>query len=249
VADKDDKKTPGFDPKPMQVGGESILDRLLPHMKKIVIAILITAGVLGVIFFVVWLKDRKAQKATDKLAEVIDVAQRPVRVAGEPPEATAKKDKEPPFADTKERANAVLDVMSKQGTDLAGSSYKAANMLQAGKLDDAIAEFKKGSDQQGIEGVLAKEGLGIAQEMKAEAEKDAAARQKGLEEALATFQAMQPDDKGLRRAYALYHQGRVLGLLGKKADAKATLEKAKAASDKDSMLADLISMRLATIGS
>src|SRR6266542_3447629 len=42
VADKDEKTTkpagtsakPGFDPKPVQVGGESFIERLIPHMKQ-----------------------------------------------------------------------------------------------------------------------------------------------------------------------------------------------------------------------
>ena len=99
--------------------------------------------------------------------------------------------------------------------------------MQAGKLDEAIAEYKQGPDGKGLDGVLAREGLGIALETKAQAEKDAAARQKGLEEALAVFKTMQPDEKGPRHAYALYHQGRILALLGKNAEAKAAFEKAK----------------------
>ena len=85
-------------------------------------------------------------------------------------------------------------------------------------------------------------------DMKAEAEKDAATRQKGLESALATFATMQPDDKGPRYAYALYHQGRVQALLGKTADAKATLEKAKAAGKALAELEPLVDARLASLG-
>jgi predicted negative regulator of RcsB-dependent stress response len=245
VADKEDKKTPGFDPKPVQVGGESILDRLIPHMKKIVVAIVITSIVLGIIFFVIWLQDRKHAKETDKLAQVVDVAARPVLAPGEKADP---KDKDQPFADAKERANAVLDTMSTQATDLAGPSYKGAMLLRAGKTDEAIAEYKKDENKPGMDGVLAREGLAIALETKAEAEKDPAARQKGLEDALAEFQKMQPDEKGARHEYALYHQGRVLDELGKRADAKAALQKAKAAITPGSPLAELVDMRLAAIG-
>ena len=85
--------------------------------------------------------------------------------------------------------------------------------------------------------------------MKAEAEKDATTRQKGLEEALAMFQAMQPDEKGPRRAYAMYHQGRVLNLLGKNAEAKTALEKAKELGKDAPDLAELIDQRLESLGS
>src|SRR4029079_3801494 len=110
---------------------------------------------------------------------------------------------------------------------------------------DAIAEYKKHTTGNTLDAVLAREGLGLALEMKAEQEKDAAARQKGLEEALVAFQAMQPDDKGPRYAFALYHQGRILALLGKNAEAKTQFEKAKEAG-KDTGLPALIEERLAS---
>ena len=246
MADKDDKKPVGFDPKPVQVGGESILDRLLPHMKKIVIALVVTSVILGVVFFFIWLRDRKRAKETDQLAEVLDIAKRPVREAGQPADP---KEKEPSFADQKERANAVLDTLGKNNPEGAQGTYKAAMLMQADKYDDAIAEYKKSTTKPGLDGVLAREGLGMAQERKAEAEKDPAARQKGLEEALATFNSMQPEEAGPRHAYALYHQGRILGLLGKKAEAKAALEKAKAAAkDENSQLVELVDERLVALG-
>ena len=244
---QEDKKPAGFDPKPVQLGGESILERLIPHMKKIVIAVVITSVVLGVVFFFVWLKDRKLQKQTDQLVEVLDVGDRSVRAPGEAPDPKAKQ---PSFADTKERANAVLDTLAKQDSaELAGPAYKAGALFDAGKLDDAIAEYKRAQVEPGIEGVLAREGLGLALEAKASAEKDPVARQKGLEEALAAFQAMQPDDKGPRRAYALYHQGRLLSapLLGRPAEAKAAFEKAKELG-KDTPLEELVDVRLVALG-
>ena len=41
---------------------------------------------------------------------------------------------------------------------------------------------------------------------------------------------MQPDEKGPRHVYALYHQGRIQAALGKSAEAKALFEKAKSCS-------------------
>lgn len=255
MADKDDKKipnraTPTFDPKPVNVGGESLVDRIYPHRKKIGMFVLTAFAIWGVIAIVIHFRDRGREGKTEKLASVLDVADRKV-VANEPPvdpsqPAPVKKD--PTFKDPKERANAVLDQLAKTGADAAGPSFKASLLVQAGKLDEAITEYKRGQNGKGLEGVLAREGLGLAQEMKAEAEKDANARQKGLEEALATFTAMQPDDKGPRRAYALYHQGRIQALLGKAADAKATLEKAKEAGKESPELAQLVEERLAALG-
>ena len=87
-------------------------------------------------------------------------------------------------------------------------------------------------------------------ETKALAQTDATAKQKLLEEALAAFAAMQPKQDGPRRAYALYHQGRLLspGLLGRPAEAKAMFEQAKTAGASSSELAQLIEKRLASLG-
>jgi hypothetical protein len=100
--------------------------------------------------------------------------------------------------------------------------------------------------------VLCREGIGIALEAKAAAEKDAAARNKLLEEALTAYQRMQPDEKGPRRAYALYHQGRILDErnLNRKAEAKAAYEKANEllTAEPRHELKDLLQQRLAVLG-
>ena len=57
---------------------------------------------------------------------------------------------------------------------------------------------------------------------------------------------MQPSEEGPRRAYALYHQGRINLLLGKKAEAKTLFEKVKGMTPPKE-LTDLIDRRLATI--
>jgi tetratricopeptide (TPR) repeat protein len=257
VASKDDKKqtdapaskaTPNFDPKPVNVGGESLIDRVYPYRKKIGVFVLMGFGVWAVIAIVIHFRDSGREKKTDKLAAVLDVADRKVADPSAPPDPNGLKDKDPTFATPQERANAVLDALVKQGTDAAGPTYRASLLVQAGKLDEAITEYKKGEHLKGIDGVLAREGLGIAQEMKAANEKDPATQQKGLEESLATFATMQPDDKGPRYGYALYHQARLLGQLNKTADAKAMYEKAKEAAKDSSELAPLIEQRLATLG-
>jgi tetratricopeptide (TPR) repeat protein len=120
-------------------------------------------------------------------------------------------------------------------------------LVTAGKVDEAIVEYRKGETAKGLEGVLAREGLGIAIETKALAEKDAAARQKGLEDALAVFQKMQPDEKGPRAAYAQYHQGRILAQLQRNAEARTAFDKAKELGA-DSELPSLIEERLAMLG-
>lgn len=236
--------TPHEPPKPVHIGGESFLDRILPHIKKIIVGIIVIAVVLSAVFAVRWFRDRKQITATEKLDRVLAVAQEPIRGKDDKPDP-----KKPTFASTKERAAAVLDAIAKEGTEAAGHAFRGGLLLDAGKTDDAIAEYKKGVADRTIEGVLCREGLGLALEAKAGAEKDPAARQKGLEEALAAFSSMQPDEAGPRRSYALYHQARLQLLLGKRADARALFEKAKAANkDADREIADLIEKRLAALG-
>jgi tetratricopeptide (TPR) repeat protein len=256
VAPKDDKNTdapasnatPTFDPKPVNVGGESLVDRIYPHRKKIGMFFVLGFAVWGVIAIVIHFRDSKREKQTDKVAAVLDVASRKVNdgTPVDPADPLAKK--RPEFKDAKERATAILDALAKLGDEVAGPVYRASVLVEAGKLDEAIAEYKKGVAGNGLDGVLAREGLGLAQEMKAEAEKDPGAKQKGLQEALATFASMQPDETGPRRAYALYHQGRVLDVMQKTADARAMFEQAKAAGKDVTELAPMIDERIAKLG-
>ncbi len=240
-----DVSKPRQPPKPVQIGGESLVDRILPHIKKIITAVIIIAVVLTVIFAIRWWKHRGQEQETEKLAEVLRLAQRPIAGPGAP-----KDDKNPAFADPTDRAKALLDEISKQDADPPGHAYHGGVLLEAGQIDQAIEEYRRGQDAKGAEGVLAREGLGIALEAKAAAEKDAAARGKLLEEALAVFQRMQPDEAGLRRVYALYHQGRVQAALGKTAEAKALFDKANEmlAAERRHELRELLQKRLAALG-
>lgn len=243
MADEEDVSKPKEAPKPVYIGGESLADRVLPHLKKIVISIIVIAVILSVFFGVRAWKQGKQADATEKVAKVLQVAQRPIAMPGM---GSADKDA---FADTKAKAAAVLDEASKQGADL-DHSVKGGLLLDKGDVDGAIAEYRRGIGDEDIQGVLAREGLGIALETKAMASQDAAAKQKLLEEALATFASMQPKADGPRRAYALYHQGRLLSprLLNRPAEAKTMFEQAKTAGASSSELGQLIEKRLAELG-
>jgi tetratricopeptide (TPR) repeat protein len=231
-------------PKPVQIGGESLLDRIRPHIKKVLIGCTVAAVVLLIIFGIRSFQESRLESSTEKLSRVLDVAQHPIRGKDDKPDP-----KNPSYVDAKERAQAVLDAIAKQGTDAAGHAFRGGQLLDAGKLDEAVTEYRAGSTGATVEAVLCREGLGLALEAKASAEKESAARQKGLEEALAAFAAMQPDEAGPRRAYALYHQGRLQLLLGKRDDAKSLFEKAKLANkEADREIADLIEKRLASLG-
>lgn len=239
-------------PKPVHIGGESIADRLLPHLKKIIVGAIIIAVILSAFYGYRAYKHSKQEQETARLAKVLAVAQREVAEPGMPTDPAL-----PPFSTEKERATAILDELAKQGTDTAGSAFKGGLLLDAGRYDEAIAEFRKVEKQKGLDGVIAREGLGIALETKALAEKDAAARQKGLEEALAAFTAMQADEKGFRYVYAIYHQGRIQAALGKVEEAKTLFKKAKEIAPAEAprqrqgeppTLVELIDHRLANLG-
>jgi tetratricopeptide (TPR) repeat protein len=240
-----DVSKPKEPPKPVHIGGESLVDRILPYIKHIIIGALVLAAVVIVVLGFLWWKERGEMKATEKIAEVQRLAQRPVMFPGTP-----KDDKNPGFADPADRAKAILAELSKQDAEPPGHAYKAGLLLEAGDVDKAIEEYRKGQTAEGLEGVLCREGLGIALEAKAAAEKDAAAKSKLLEEALAVFQRMQPAEKGPRRVYALYHQGRVQAVLGKTADAKTSFEKANELlqSEPRHELRALVQKRLAALG-
>jgi tetratricopeptide (TPR) repeat protein len=233
---------PGVNPAPVKLAG-SLLDRILPHMKKILITIGVVTVVLSVFFTRRWWIERGEQKETYQLAQVLQVASEPVR-----PKGDTLDPKNPTFADDAERANAVLTAAAAHDVELS-PAYRGGMLLDIGKVDEAITAYRAGIGLPEPEGVIAREGLGIALEQKATAEKDATARQRGFEDALVAYQSMQPDPAGPRYAYGQYHVGRILVLLGKNDEAKAAFTKAKeAAKGSTDMLPELIEKRLASLG-
>lgn len=250
MADKDSKKRdkndagqPGFDPKPVHVGGETLLERLMPYRYKILTAVVLGFAVWGVIAVVFYFRTSKREASTAQLAKVLEISQRSVRPEGVEP---TPSDPDPTFGSHKERADAMLAALEQAGAS-ASPLYRASVLMQAGKVDEAIIEYRKMQVGRTLDNVLAREGLGIALETKAQQNQDAAARQKGLEEALEAFQSMQPLEDGPRRAFMHYHEGRILTMLGKPDEAKAAFDKAKQL-DTSGQLAELIDERLASLG-
>jgi len=238
---KRDISKPKDPPKTQTLGGESLLDRLIPHIKKILVATIVLAVLITGFFGFRACQRNRESKTTEKIANVLDVSTRPIASPGMPPDPSR-----PTFASAKERAEKVLDEMAKQDTDVS-PAFKASMLIDAGKLDEAIAVYHTCETGPGIQNVLCREGLGIALETKAADEKDVNARQKLLEQSLDAFLRMQPADDGPRRAYALYHQGRLNQLLGKKSEAKALFEKVKGMSPPRE-LGTLVELRLAALG-
>src|SRR5690348_6439270 len=89
-------------PKSVQIGGESLLDRLLPHVKKIAVSIVVITVIVGVVVILRYFKQKGQAAETEKVAQVLDVSQRPVRAPEDKPD-----DKNPSFASTKERSASV----------------------------------------------------------------------------------------------------------------------------------------------
>ena len=103
VAAKDDKKKtedskkdpakPGFDPKPVQLGGESLLERLLPYMKQIAYVLVGISIIIAIVFTVRYFKERGREKGTNKLVKVLEIADREVVDPNVPPDPKKKDPK------------------------------------------------------------------------------------------------------------------------------------------------------------
>lgn len=229
----------------VHVGGDSIVDRLLPHAKKIGLALLGAAVIITLVFTYRWYQRGKSERATVKVVKALDLVERPV-LHDDPMQPPLPG--EETFATEAERTAAVLDAIAKAGPARgAAALVEAQLLLRGGKVDEALAIYRKRASASGIDGLIAREGVGIALEAKATASTDAAARQKLLEEALTAFRAIQPDEKGARRDYALYHEARVLEVLGKPTEAVAALKQALA-SVPGSTLEPVIKNRLSALG-
>jgi tetratricopeptide (TPR) repeat protein len=245
VARKDDEApdpTLGPHITPVNIGGDSILDRLAPHVMKFAVG----AGALVVVIIAYyswrWYDRSKAEKATSTLVRGLELGDRAV-VAEPTPEDT-----EPSYPSYAARADATAAAIAKSGRARgAAALYEANLLLTAGKHDQALAAFRKLGTGTSDDAVLAREAIGVTLETQAAATKDQAAQRKLLEEALVAFRAVQSDDQGLRRDYALFHEARVLEALGKPAEAVAPLTKALTVAPETSLRRD-IENRLVALG-
>jgi tetratricopeptide (TPR) repeat protein len=123
---------------------------------------------------------------------------------------------------------------------------KGSLLYDLGKWDDSIKAYR-GYPPAGPLAFLAKEGQGYAEEAKALAQTDAAAKNAGLADALKTFAAIQPDEKGAHYDLAAYHQARVLAEQGDSAKAIELYKKALA-KNPPIEFATQIKTRLALLG-
>ena len=252
-------------------GVAQVADKLKPHVKLIAGISVVLAVVLIGWYTFQYLNERAETKATALFRQALDVADRPFQ-APEPesdeakPEAAADaakdeanadegKDPDAPFPSEQARAEAVLAPLQALrddygSTDTARSArlLHASALYAAGRFQDAIAMYEEIlADPSSSElAVPAREGLGYAQEALALASEDQAARQAGLEKALATFGEIQTKEDGPQREVALYHQARILATLGKREDAVASLKKASEIAP-DSPLRNDIRQRLAQL--
>ena len=156
------------------------------------------------------------------------------------------------FASAEQRASAVLAALEELEADYDstpvaqhGRLLAAEALYQLGRYSEAADKFGKYADGGGPEDLVlsAREGLGYSLEAMAMAEKDAKARQAGLERTLKAFGEMQPQADGPRHDLALYHQARILAELGRKDQARKTLEQVLADHPGSNLKQD-IEMRL-----
>lgn len=250
MARKQDEHDPtlGLQITPVNIGGDSIADRLLPHIKKIVVGAVALAVILTGFFTWRWYHRSQQAKSTARVVKALALHDRDV-TGDEPLRLDSLPPVDPPYASHAERDLATAEALAKAGEARSAAALYEANLLvRAGKLDQGLAALRKLANGSGDDAVLAREGVGLVLEMQAAAAPDDGARQKLLEEALAAFRAVQPDEGGLRRDYALYHEGRVLlDKLHKPTEAAAPLTKALEQFP-ETALRGAIENRLAAIG-
>lgn len=231
------------------------IDAARPHARTIAIGVVVLGVAVGGLSIWGWMRDRKAAAATLEFGKVLDVATANVEEGGIDPIVLMGSEPEPAkFKTFKERAEAQLTAVqalnnAAGGTGVAARAHfvTAGALYDLGKYDDAIAAHKAfiGSSPGVDFEAMAREGIGYALEAKALAQTDAAARNAGLDEALAGYAAIDPDEKGAYRGLALFHQARIKALKGDKAGAIALYK--KVLEDPTTHLKDEATSRLALL--
>jgi hypothetical protein len=253
-------------------GVSQVAEKLKPHLKLIAAISAVLVVVMISWYGYQYLDDRAETKATALFRQALEIADRPVTEpeAGSDAKPEAGSDAKPeadsaadsaeaaadaPFPSEQARADAVLVPLQSLREDYGSTdTARAARLLHAsalyaaGRFQDAMAMYEEILADRTMSdlAIPAREGLGYAQEALALASEDQAARQAGLEKALATFGEIQTKEDGPQREVALYHQARILATLGKREDAVASLKKASEIAP-ESPLRNDIRQRLAQL--
>lgn len=239
-------------------GVSRVAAKLKPYAVRIAIVVGIVA--IGLVIFSTyrWWHQRKEGRATKLYAQAMETSKREIVAEDAPdPVATGDEtaDREVTYKSIDERNQAVLAILGELSSDY-GSTGVAAQarliegmtLLDSGRYDDAISRLKdyaKSSSPLMLR-LIAREGIGYALEGKALAEASPEAREAGLRQALAAFQAIQTKDDGPRRDYSLYHEGRMLATLEEREQAIEVFNKILAL-EPPSGLADKANKRLALL--
>ncbi|HWM86578.1 MAG TPA: tetratricopeptide repeat protein [Kofleriaceae bacterium] len=247
-------------------GVDRVMRVLRPHALRLAVFFGIIAVIVVSYTTWKWYQQRQLTDATEIYMRAVSLSQVPVRAAEtEQPDAAQQKaekrrSKLPPdprgypdeFPTAADRSRSVLSALEELSSEYGstevarqGLLLQAEALYQLGRHDDSAARYREYADGGGPSELVlsAREGLAYSLEAKATAQKDTKARQAGLEQALKAFQEMQPDPKGPRRDEALYHQARVMAELGRKEQARKTLEQLLADHPESTLKAD-IEMRL-----
>ena len=223
-------------------GVADVADKLKPHT-RIIAAITAVLGVGLIVWYTVqYLNERTEMQATVEYEKALTVLRQSVEPATDTDtDSNADADDasgadEKVFRSYAERAQAVADAFGSAGNEHSSAAASAQFSLIEATARFELGEYQKAADlysayleahgDDAALRVVAQEGLGYAQEaiaLKAEGE---AARQSGLEQALATFQQLQAGDDSPWSTYARYHEGRLLAMLGRRDEAIAALRAA-----------------------
>jgi hypothetical protein len=249
-------------------GVSQVAEKLKPHLKLIAAISAVLVVVMVSWYGYQYLDERAETKATALFRQALEIADRPVEAPD--PDSDKSEDTDPeagsdaksadaaadaPFPSEQARADAVLVPLQSLREDYGSTdTARAARLLHAsalyaaGRFQDAIAKYEEILADRTMSDLAmsAREGLGYAQEALALASEDQAARQAGLEKALATFGEIQTKEDGPQREVALYHQARILAALGKREDAIASLKQASEIAP-ESPLRNDIRQRLAQL--
>lgn len=252
AAKSKEHKPTADEPDEFVAGVKSWADRLRPHALKIGLLVgVFVVATIGITTYQ-WMNKRKAMKATDAFAAAVQLSKRDVVVPTDDPDtdppATTDVDVAP-FPSLMARGGAVVNALSNAGAvPIAASLVRGDAQMELQKFDEAARSYAAAAKGLPAEAAVnARASIGYAFEAKAEATEDAAAREAVLGEALSAFKAMQPDEDGVSRDAAIFHEARILAVMGKRDEAKAAFQKLLD-NHADSSLRDDAEIRLEALG-
>lgn len=201
--------------------------KIEPYLSRLGVVLITACVIVGVVWAYTGWHEKKQQNAAEVFGRAVKIYDAELLTGDQPPPKSDEENPVPRFKTAKERSDAALAELDKLDKDFAGTGvaqqaavFRAGVFYDQGRFDDAAnayAKLLKGGVQDPAVEAVVREGAGLTDEARGK-----------LDDALASYKALESLKGDFYRDRALYAEARVFVKKGDKKKARELYNEALA---------------------